>query len=144
MFGHAGSYYDWIATIVATSFAASAVGYIASAAVRKNSASVLAIVGTFVFCVFAGVQPTLTQVSSLPVVSWPWYLSYATWTAEACYVTWSRYLTNGDRLDIDLQDGAERYGYDVSDGLGRSVGVLICLGVGMRILAAAIFIRKAG
>lgn len=142
LFGHAGSYHDWIAVILATAFASSAIGYISSAIVRKNSASVFAIIGTFFFCVFAGVEPTLRQVSIYPVVSWPWILSYATWTAEATYATWAKYLTNGDLVDIDIQDGAEKYGYVVEDGVGRAVGVLIALGVAWRVLAAILFVRQ--
>ena len=27
-----------------------------------------------------------------PVINWLWMVSYATWTAEATYFTWTRYL----------------------------------------------------
>jgi hypothetical protein len=133
--GHAGYYANWMATILATSFAASGVGVIAGVVVDKNSSNVVAIIAIFVFCVFAGVEPTLAQVSRYPVVSWPWYVSFATWTAEATFYTWSKYLTNHDELNISLQDGADHFGYDVSNGLGRSIGTLIALGFAMRIIA---------
>lgn len=143
LFGHAGSFYDWLAVVLSTAFAASAIGYISSASVRKNSASVFAIIGTFFFCVFAGVEPKLAQVSRYPVVSWPWYLSFATWTAEATYITWTRYLSADNGMDIDLQDGADRYGYQVDSGFGRSIGALIALGVAMRLVAMFVFVKKA-
>lgn len=142
MFGHSGSFYNWIATIICTAFAASGVGYITGAGSRKNSASVFAIIITFIFCVFAGVEPTLAQVAKYPVVSWPWYLSFATWTAEATYFTWTEYLTNNDNVPAPIQGGADSYGYDISNGIGRSVGVLIALGVGMRILSVYIMWKK--
>ena len=34
-------------------------------------------------------EPTLSDVSRYPVVSWPWYISFAMWTSEATYTTWS-------------------------------------------------------
>lgn len=138
LFGHAGSFYDWMATIICTAFAASAIGYISAASVRKNSASVFAIITTFICCVFAGVEPALAQVERYPVVNWPWYISFSTWTAEACYVTWTHYLTNDGNIDIDLQAGADKYGYVVDEGLGRSIGALIGLGIALRVIAGTI------
>ncbi len=84
---------------------------------------------------FAGVEPTLKQVNQYPVVNWPWYLSFSTWTAEATFYTWTHYLEDDGKVDISLQDAADRYGYDVSHGLGRSIGALIALGIAMRIIA---------
>eukprot|EP00981_Chlorochromonas_danica_P004890 scaffold978_cov172-Ochromonas_danica.AAC.21 len=143
LFGHAGVYTNWMATILATAFAASSIGYITSALVSKNSASVLAIIVTIAFCVFAGVEPTLKQVSRYPVVDWPWYISFATWTAEATYYTWTRYLTNKGHVDIDIQEGADRYGFVIDEGLGRSIGSLMAIGVGFRMIAALIFYLKS-
>lgn len=134
-FGHAGAFYNWIAVIVCTAFAASGIGYISGAAVPKNSANVLAIIMCFICCVFAGVEPTLKQVNQYPVVNWPWYLSFSTWTAEATFYTWSNYLDDDGKVDISLQDGADRYGYDISHGLNRSIGALLALGIAMRIIA---------
>jgi hypothetical protein len=88
-FGHTGSFYNWLLTIVATAFAASAIGYITSAVTRQNNAVVYAIITTLVCCVFNGSEPTLSDVSRYPVVSWPWYVSFAMWTSEATYITWS-------------------------------------------------------
>ncbi len=89
----------------------------------------------FICCVFAGVEPTLKQVNQYPVVNWPWYLSFSTWTAEATFYTWSNYLDDDGKVDISLQDGADRYGYDISHGLNRSIGALLALGIAMRIIA---------
>eukprot|EP00981_Chlorochromonas_danica_P011805 scaffold4280_cov169-Ochromonas_danica.AAC.4 len=143
LFGHVGVYYNWMATILATAFASSAIGYFTSSLVSKNSASVLAIIVTIAFCVFAGVQPTLVQVNRYPVIDWPWYISFATWTAEATYYTWTRYIIDGGHVDIDLQEGADHYGYVIDEGLGRSVGALMAIGVGIRVIAACIFQWKA-
>jgi hypothetical protein len=124
-----------MATILSTSFAASGIGYVAGTSVNKNSSNVVAIIVSFVFCVFAGVEPTLSQVSRYPVVSWPWYISYATWTSEATFYTWTKYLTDDNKIDISLQDAADHFGWDVSNGLGRSIGALIGLGIALRIVA---------
>jgi hypothetical protein len=143
LFGHAGHYYDWLAVIICTAFAASGLGYI-SAAIASDSASYassFSIVAAFLCSVFAGVEPSLVQVSRFPVVSWPWYISYATWTAEATYITWSKYLTDNDHLPVPLQDGADQYGYTVTKGLGRSVGAMIAIGIALRIIATIIFWR---
>lgn len=109
---------------------------------EKNSSNVFAIIVTFIFCVFAGIDPTLTQVRPYPVVNWPWYISYATWTAEATYYTWIKYLTDNDHVDIPLQEGADHYGFDVNHGLSRSIGALIALGVGMRLITMLILWYK--
>lgn len=134
-FGHAGSYAHWIAVILATAFASSAIGYVAGAVAPDNNASVFAIIISFIFCVFSGTDPTLHSVRDLPVVNWLWYLSYATYTAEATYYTWAQYLTNGGRVDVDLQSGADHYGYRIDQGLGPSIGALVGLGIAMRIVA---------
>lgn len=141
LFSIAGSFHDWIVVILCTSFAASGIGYIAGS-IDYNNGSAIGIVITFVACVFAGTEPTLTQVSRYPVVNWPWYLSYATYTAEATYYTWTRYLANNGNADLPLQRGADHYGYDIDHGLGRSVGALIALGIAMRIIAGLIVWRK--
>ena len=140
LFGHAGKYYDWLAVILCTAFASSGLGYLASA--MTDTASVVAIVMCFICCVFAGVEPRLAQVEIYPVISWPWYLSFATWTAEATYITWSKYLLDNGHVSVPLQDGADMYGYDVEHGFGRSVGALMTLGVVLRVLAGYIMYRR--
>lgn len=144
LFGHAGHFYDWMAVILSTAFAASGIGYIAAATYKQSTASTWAIVASFIASVFAGVEPTLRQVSRYPVVSWPWYLNYATWTAEATYFTWTRYLLNDGHVPVPLQEGADVYGYDIEgdNGIARSVGAMIALGVGMRVLASWLLYRR--
>lgn len=131
-----------MAVILCTSFAASGIGYIAGA-IDYNSGSAIAIVTTLVCCVFAGTEPTLAQVNRYPVVNWPWYLSFATWTAEATYYTWTRYLADNGDLQLPLQRAADHYGYDISHGLGRSIGALIALGIAMRIVAGLLVWNKS-
>lgn len=142
VFGHAGRYYDWMAVILCTAFASSGIGYITGAVATSSTASAWAIVIAFICSVFAGVDPSLKQVNRYPVVNWPWFVNYATWTAEATYYTWTRYQDNEGRLPVPIQSGANHYGFDVSHGLGRSVGAMIALGIGMRIIAVVFLWRK--
>lgn len=142
LFGHSGHFYDWLAVILPTAFAASGIGYIASATYPSSTASSWAIVAAFISSVFAGVEPQLAQVDRYPVVNWPWYLNFATWTAEATYYTWSRYLKDDGNVPVPLQEGADKYGFDVDNGLARSVGAMMALGVAMRILAAFLLWRR--
>jgi hypothetical protein len=143
LFGHVGHWYNWIASIVCTAFAASGIGYITGAAFRAGDASVYAIMLTFICCVFSGSEPTLADVTKYPVVNWPWYLSFATYTSEATYYTWTQYLDNDGHVADPVQEGADHYGYEVDNGLGRSIGALIALGVGMRVIAGVILYFKA-
>jgi ABC-type multidrug transport system ATPase subunit len=133
-FGMPGTPGDWILTIGGTAYAASSIGYLASAISSPKNASVNAIIITFLCAVFSGVEPTLGQVERYSVICYPWYLSFATWTSEATYVTWARYLRDYDQVDVPIQEGADVYGYDVSHGLGRSIGSLIALGTGIRLI----------
>lgn len=142
-FGHVGAYYHWIALILCTAFAASGVGYIAGVVVSSNSSNVFAIVAILICCVFAGVEPTLRQVNKYPVVNWPWYLSYGTWTAEAAFYVWTKYLDDFGKVQISLQDGADVFGYDVEHGLNRSIGALLGLGIAMRLIAVFILWWKS-
>jgi ABC-type multidrug transport system ATPase subunit len=142
LFGQAGHFYNWLAVILPTAFAASGIGYIASATYPSSTASSWAIVAAFISSVFAGVEPTLKQVNRYPVVNWPWYLNFATWTAEATYYTWSLYLKDEGHVPVPLQEGADNYGFEVDRGLARSVGAMMALGVGMRILAAVLLWRR--
>jgi ABC-type multidrug transport system ATPase subunit len=135
LFGHAGHYYHWFLVIIFTSFAASGIGYITGVSVAPMSANTVAVVSSIIFAVFSGVEPSLRQVSKLNVVSIPWYLSYATWTAEGTYYTWTQYLSSaGIYNEYRVEMGADHYGYDVTS-LSRAIGCLIALGVGFRILA---------
>eukprot|EP01034_Spumella_vulgaris_P027766 gene27766-34534_t len=143
VFGHAGHWYHWIASIVCTAFAASGIGYITGTAFRAGDASVYAIMLTFIFCVFSGTEPTLADVTKYPIVNWPWYLSFATYTSEATYYTWTKYLDNNGHVDDPVQEGADYYGYTVDQGLGRSIGALIALGVAMRVIAGLILYFKS-
>eukprot|EP01038_Epipyxis_sp_PR26KG_P012000 gene12000-16066_t len=81
-FGHAGHFYDWIATILSTTFASSGIGYITGVSAKKNNVAVYSILTTFICAVFAGVEPTLRRVNNFPIINWPWYLSFGTYAAE--------------------------------------------------------------
>lgn len=133
LFGHAGAYYNWLATVLATVFAASGIGYIASALTRPTNAIVIVIMAV-VFCsVFSGIEPPLARVMPLPIINWLWVLSFGTWTAEATYVTYAEFA----RPLYDLARGAAYYGFEVFD-LSRAIGALFALGVLWR--AVAIFV----
>ena len=129
LFGHAGSWYDWIAVILSTSFAASGVGYVCTVLSRPGYASTTSILVTFICCIFSGVTPTLRQVENLHVANWLWYLSYGMWTAEATYKTWTAYLPDQD----NIASAADTYGYDISS-FDRSITMLIVLGLLWRAL----------
>ena len=117
------------------------IGYLASTFSSAKNASVNAIIATFLCAVFSGVEPTLRQVEKYPVLSYPWYLSFATWTSEATYVTWVRYINDFGYVTAPIQEGANVYGYDVSHGLSRSIGALVALGIAFRVLVLIIIQR---
>eukprot|EP01033_Poteriospumella_lacustris_P001857 gene1857-1350_t len=133
-FGMPGYPGDWLLVICGTAYAASAIGYLASTFSSAKNASVNAILLTFLCAVFSGVEPKLRQVERWTVISYPWYLSFATWTSEATYVTWAQYLHDDGHVDEPIQEGASVYGYDVSHGLGRSIGALLALGTLLRLV----------
>jgi ABC-type multidrug transport system ATPase subunit len=140
MFAHSGHWYAWIGVILPTTFVASSIGYCTSIVTRPVNASVIALIAVTFMCVFSGVEPQLRSVAHIPVANWPWFLSFATWTAEGTYITWSEYFT-GQRRQRML-DGAAHFGYNVQGGQGRSIGILITLGIMWRILAVFLLIRK--
>jgi hypothetical protein len=124
----------WVCNVyIQTSFAASGVGYICGVLATPTNASVYAIISTFTFCVFSGVEPTLRQIERLAVLNWAWYTSFATWTAELTYITWTKYLRK-DHGEDTVPLGADYFGYQVDD-IGRSVGLLIFIGIGLRVIA---------
>lgn len=123
LFGHAGAFYNWLATILGTVFAASGIGYIASTLTRPVNAIVAVIMVMVVCSVFSGIEPPLVRIMQLPVVNWLWVLSFGTWTAEATYVTYAEFA----RPLYDLARGAAYYGFEVMD-LSRAVGALFALG----------------
>ena len=126
---------------MATSFASSGLGYICGVAVSPGQAGFTALIANMICCVFSGVEPKLVQVSDLPVVNWLWYSSYATWTAQAIYFTFSRYLTNEGRVPARLEEGAGSYGYDISN-LSRPIIFLFLFGLITRILTFIIIYCK--
>jgi len=140
MFAHSGHWYAWIGVILPTTFVASSIGYCTSIVTRPVNASVIALIAVTFMCVFSGVEPQLRSVAHIPVANWPWFLSFATWTAEGTYITWSEYLT-GQRRQRML-DGAAHFGYNVQGGQGRSIGILITLGIMWRLLAVFLLLRK--
>lgn len=140
VFGHPGMFCDWIAVVVLASFAASGFGYIFGVLTSPANASVYSIIVVFIFCVFSGVKPTLKQVQRLAVVNWIWYISFATWTAETTYITWTDYLRT-DHGEDTVASGADFYGYDISS-YGRSVGALLIIGFGLRAIAIALLWMK--
>lgn len=80
LFGHAGSWYDWLATCVASAYAAAGIGYF-TAALSPANASVSALSVVIFCCVFSGVDPTFARITPYPVVNWLWNLSFGRWTA---------------------------------------------------------------
>jgi hypothetical protein len=83
----------------------------------------------------------VVKVQGFPVVNWMWYISFATWTAEATYITWTKYLTQNSGEDT-VQFGANVYGFELSS-FGRSIGSLITIGVGLRAIAILLLWRKS-
>lgn len=132
LFGHAGAFYNWLATILATVFAASGIGYVTSAWTRPVNAIVATIMAVVVCSVFSGIEPPLARIMPLPVVNWLWMLSFGTWTAEATYVTFTEFARNV----YDVGRGAAYYGFEVAD-LSRAIGALFALGVMWRVVAIA-------
>jgi energy-coupling factor transporter ATP-binding protein EcfA2 len=139
VFGHAGHWYHWLGVILPTAFAAAGVGYVASVLTRPANAALITIITVTATCVFSGVEPPLAAVADLPVVNWPWYLSFATWTAEATYFTFSQHMVPARAADVAR--GALHYGYDV-DSQARAVGALIGIGLMWRAIALAIVVWR--
>lgn len=140
MFAHSGHWFAWIGVILPTTFVASSIGYCASIVTRPVNASVISLIAITFMCVFSGVEPQLRSVANIPVANWPWFLSFATWTAEGTYITWSDYFTGQKRQR--MLDGAAHFGYNVQGGQGRSIAILIALGLMWRIVAVFLLVRK--
>jgi len=141
LFGHSGSWQRWLGVMLPTAWAASGIGYASSVITRPVNASVVSIIVIVVTCVFAGVEPQLSSVRGLPIVNWAFFLSFATWTAEGTYVTWTSYMTGA--LRQRMLDGVDHFGYDVAGGQSRSIGILVLIGFVWRAIATALLVRKA-
>ena len=97
--------------------------------VRRENASLLAVVVCLFAGVFSGFGPSLTNAREWGII-FIWYLSYGTWGSEALYAgeleTYSKfYMTSV---------GADAFGYD----LGRfsfDIGMMIILGFAYRMVA---------
>jgi ABC-type multidrug transport system ATPase subunit len=135
--GNSGSWVDWLGTITLCGFAAGGIGYIASLVTGVSNAGVICMAAVICFSVFSGVEPTLTQVSSLNIAALPWYVSFGTWTAEASYYAYTKWL----QVDRNVQAGADKFGFEVSDGIGRSLGALAAIGIGYRIITLVLLHR---
>ena len=144
LFGHAGHWYAWVGVCLPTAFAASGIGYTAAVSTRPVNAAVLNMLAVTTFAVFSGIEPTLHTVAPLHVVNWPWYLSFATWTAESAYVTWSGYVRDQGVPDAwaRVKVGADHFGFELEGGQGRSIGALVGIGLLWRVVAAAVLYRK--
>lgn len=140
MFAHSGHWFAWIGVILPTTFVASSIGYCTSIVTRPVNASVISLIAITFMCVFSGVEPQLRSIAHIPVANWPWFLSFATWTAEGTYITWTEYFTGHKRQR--MLDGAAHFGYNVQGGQGRSIAILIALGIMWRILAVVLLVRK--
>jgi hypothetical protein len=137
-FAHAGHWWNWLAVVAGTSFAASGVGHFASALLASPTlAATLVQVLMIVTSVLSGVNPRLAQVVPLPVLNWPWYLSLATWTAQGAYATWSE----PQRGVRDVDAGAAYFGYSVR-GVGPAVGALFAIGLLWRAVALAVLAAR--
>ena len=142
LFGHAGHWYNWWAIIFGTAYAASGIGYLTAATVSINDASLYAIILTFACCVFNGVEPSLASVKQYPVLNWPWYLSFATGTAQGVYAVWTEYLTDHGHVKQEVQEGANHYGYHVTGGVSFALGMLLLIGTAFRVTTILILHRK--
>ena len=72
LFGHPGKWIHWLASIAATSFASSGIGYICGVWASSGQAGYISLIVNMICCVFSGVEPKLKQVSDLPVLNWLW------------------------------------------------------------------------
>lgn len=78
---------------------------------------------------------------NLPIVDLAWFISFSTWSAEATYSTWSRYLRD-DAVPDRVQEGASRYGFIVSN-YTRAMFAMIAIGIVWRILAVILVWRMS-
>jgi ABC-type multidrug transport system ATPase subunit len=133
LFGHPGHWWNWLGVIFFTSYASSGIGYLIAALTTPISANTATVVLSLICAVFSGVEPTLRQVNKLAILCVPWYISFATWTAEGTYYTWTTYLADADMSNEErIQEGADKFGYDLGS-MNRAVGCLIALGTAFRI-----------
>lgn len=143
LMGHVGKWYYWLAIVLATGFAASGLGYVASLLTRPANAAVVVMIATITQSVFSGVEPQLRLVDPLPVVNWAWYTSYAAYVAEATYVTWTEHMVDTESGHGSVQQGADYYGFEVRQGIGRPIAALFALGLMWRAVALYILWRTA-
>ena len=102
---------------------------IVSMLVRRENASLLAVVVCLFAGVFSGFGPSLSAAKGWGAI-FIWYLSYGTWGSEALYGAELEYYSTFYQTSI----GADAFGYE----LGRvdfDVGMMILLGFSYRIVA---------
>lgn len=141
LFGHAGHWWSWFGVVLPTVWASSGIGYVMAASTRPVNARVVSLISVTVMSVFSGVEPQLARVLGTPIVNLLWLLSFATWTSESTYITWSGYMSGAQRAR--MLDGAAFFGFDVANGQARSIAVLVALGLAWRALAALVVVRRA-
>jgi hypothetical protein len=141
LFGHAGHWWDWLAVVAGTSFAASGVGHVCSVLAEPTPAATLVQIVLIVFSVFSGVQPRLKDVAvAYPVLNWAWYLSLANHASQGAFAAWAAYMAEYR----DVASGAASFGYAITGGVGPHVGALVGLGLLWRGVAVALLVLQLG
>lgn len=141
LFGHSGPYYAWLGVILPTAFASAGIGYTAAVLTRPTNAAVIAIIVITAFCVFSGVEPTLTSVKGYHILNWVWYLSFSTYSAEGVYYTWVQYFRPNTDAWSRVIKGADYFGYSI-ESQSRSIGALFAIGFMWRIITIVILYIK--
>ena len=133
LLGASGLWQRWLAIYVAIAWAASGFGYLVAQLTSPSNASMLISISMLAFSVFNGTTPPLKAVLALPVLNWAWYLSFALYTAQAVYFTYTAFEAPVRDISEAAYSGFGFYANDAS--FATSIGAMFGLGFLWRIVA---------
>ena len=131
--GASGLWQRWLAIYIGISWAASGYGCLVAQLTSPANASMLISISMLAFSVFNGTSPPMKAINPLPVVNWLWYISFASYVAQAVYYTYTAF--EAPVRDVSAS-AMNTFGFAATDAsFATSIGVMFALGFAWRIAA---------
>ena len=140
LMGYPGGQWRWFVLGLGMLWTTFGWGSLISQVCSRDVIMTVCLVVAVVFSAMNGVNPSLKDVNTLPVINWLWACSFSRWVSEAIYFIFTEHHINSG---IDVQHGADALGFFVSpEQFGVDLVVLYVHGVVLRVATGILIVRR--
>ena len=140
LMGYPGGQWRWLVLGLGLLFTTYGWGYLISQICSRDTIMTVCLVVAVVFSAMNGINPSLGDINSIPIVNWFWACSFSRWVSEAIYFIFTEHHINSG---IDVQHGADMLGLIISkEQFALDLVILFLHGIVLRVVTGLLVVRQ--